>query len=291
VTAHAAPALISVRGLHHIYRAETDDAVPALRGVDLDVSAGECVALVGGNGSGKSTLAKHLNALLLPTEGDVLVDGLNTRDPGVVWDVRQRVGMIFEHPDDQLVASIVEEDIAFGCENLGLPPAEIRARVDAALRTVGLEALRRRPPHLLSGGQKQRVAIAGVLAMRPRCLVLDEATSMLDPQGQHEVMEIAFQLCRRDGLALVLITHMMEEAALADRIVVLAEGQVALAGTPAEVFAREDLLRTLRLEPPQVALLGRRLVAAGLPLPPGLLTAEQLADAVADLRGGTSGRR
>jgi len=292
VKAHAAPVLISVRGLHHTYhRAEADDAVRALRGVDFDVSAGECVALVGGNGSGKSTLAKHLNALLLPTEGDVLVDGLNTRDPDAVWEVRQRVGMIFEHPDDQLVASVVEEDVAFGCENLGLPPAEIRARVDAALRTVGLEALRRRPPHLLSGGQKQRVAIAGVLAMRPRCLVLDEATSMLDPQGQHEVMETAFRLCRRDGLALVLITHMMEEAALADRIVVLAEGQVALTGTPAEVFAREDLLRTLRLEPPQVVLLGRRLVAAGLPLPPGLLTVEQLADAVAGLRGGSSGGR
>ena len=285
----AAPVLIRVRGLHHTYHTGTSEPVSALRGIDLDVRLGECVAVVGGNGSGKSTLAKHLNALLLPTAGEVVVDGLDTRDHDAVWAVRQRVGMIFEHPDDQLVAAVVEEDVAFGCENLGLPSAEIRARVDAALRVVGLVALRRRPPHLLSGGQKQRVAIAGVLAMRPRCLVLDEATSMLDPSGQHEVMETVLRLRRDEGLTLVLITHAMEEAALADRIVVLAEGRIALSGTPAEVFAREDLLHDLRLEPPQIVLLGRRLVEAGLPLPPGLLTAEQLADAVAALRGGPLG--
>jgi energy-coupling factor transport system ATP-binding protein len=279
----AAPVLIRVRGLHHTYHTGTSEPVSALRGIDLDVRLGECVAVVGGNGSGKSTLAKHLNALLLPTAGEVVVDGLDTRDHDAVWAVRQRVGMIFEHPDDQLVAAVVEEDVAFGCENLGLPSAEIRARV------VGLVALRRRPPHLLSGGQKQRVAIAGVLAMRPRCLVLDEATSMLDPSGQHEVMETVLRLRRDEGLTLVLITHAMEEAALADRIVVLAEGRIALSGTPAEVFAREDLLHDLRLEPPQIVLLGRRLVEAGLPLPPGLLTAEQLADAVAALRGGPLG--
>src|SRR5579884_2587496 len=191
--------LITVRGLEHTYRVDTPEAVPALRGVDLDIYPGECLAVIGGNGSGKSTLAKHLNALLRPTAGEVHVGGLDTRDPEAVWAIRQQVGMIFEDPDDQLVAAVVEEDVAFGCENLGLPPPEIRRRVDRALRLVGLDHLRRRPPHLLSGGQKQRVAIAGVLAMQPRCLVLDEATSMLDPQGQREVMETALRLCRARG--------------------------------------------------------------------------------------------
>ncbi len=283
------PPLIEVRGLHYTYRAGASDEIHALRGVDLDVRPGECVAIIGGNGSGKSTLAKHLNALLVPTEGEVRVDGIDTRDHEGAWAVRQRVGMIFENPDNQLVASIVEEDVAFGCENLGLPPAEIRARVDRALRTVGLEPLRRRPPHQLSGGQKQRVAIAGVLAMHPRCLVLDEATSMLDPQGQAEVMDTALRLCRDDGLALVLITHAMEEAVLADRIVVLAEGRVALAGSPTEVFAREEVLAPLRIEPPQIALLARRLRDAGAALPPGLLTTDQVAAAVLALRGAPKG--
>jgi energy-coupling factor transport system ATP-binding protein len=234
------------------------------------------VALVGGNGSGKSTLAKHLNALLVPTEGQVTVDGFDTRDADAIWEIRRRVGMIFEHPDDQLIASVVEEDVAFGPENLGLPPAEIRARVDEALRAVGLDALRRRPPHLLSGGQKQRVAIAGVLAMAPRCLVLDEATSMLDPEGQGEVMETALGLCRTRGLALVLITHAMEEAALADRVIVLADGRIALEGPPASVFADEAALRRLRLEPPEIVRLSRALAREGVPLPPDVLTVDQL---------------
>ncbi len=275
--------LITVRGLHYTYRPDTPEAVPALRGLDLDVYPGQCLALIGGNGSGKSTLAKHLNALLLPSAGEVRVDGLDTRDPASVWAVRQRVGMIFENPDDQLVAAVVEEDVAFGCENLGLPPAEIRARVDAALRAVELEDLRRRPPHLLSGGQKQRVAIAGVLAMHPRCLILDEATTMLDLRGQQEVMETVLRLSREDGLALVLITHAMEEAALADRVVVLAQGQVALEGPPADVFAREDVLARLRIEPPEIARLSRRLTEDGLPLPPALLTVDEFVSAVAAL--------
>ncbi len=272
--------LIEVRGVHFAYHAGLPEEVQALRGVDLTVHAGECVALIGGNGSGKSTLAKHLNALLLPTAGEVRVDGIDTMDHEGAWEVRRRVGMIFENPDDQIVAAVVEEDVAFGCENLGLPPAEIRDRVDRALRTVGLEGLRRRPPHLLSGGQKQRVAIAGVLAMHPQCLILDEATAMLDPQGQVEVMETVFRLCRGDGLALVLITHAMEEAALADRIVVLAEGRVAIEGPPADVFARDEVLGPLRIEPPQIALLARRLQTAGVTLPPGTLTVDQLAAAV-----------
>lgn len=283
MTSRPGPPLIEVQRLHHTYQAGAPEEVPALRGVDLDIHPGECVAVIGGNGSGKSTLAKHLNALLLPTSGKVLVGGIDTRDPEGAWTVRQRVGMIFENPDDQLVAAIVEEDVAFGCENLGLPPAEIRARVDQALHTVGLEALRRRPPHLLSGGQKQRVAIAGVLAMHPQCLILDEATAMLDPQGQAEVMETALRLCRQDGLALVLITHAMDEAALADRIVVLADGRVALEGPPADVFAREEVLGPLRIEPPQIALLARRLRTAGVAVPPGTITVDQLASAILTL--------
>ncbi len=275
--------LITVRGLTHTYRAGTPEAIPALRGIDLDVHPGECVAVIGSNGSGKSTLAKHLNALLLPTAGEVRVDGFDTRDPDATWEVRQRVGMVFEHPDDQIVAAVVEEDVAFGCENLGVPPAEIRARVDRALRAVGLDALRRHPPHLLSGGQKQRVAIAGVLAMHPRCLILDEATTMLDPQGQREVMDTALRLCREDGLALLLITHTMEEAALADRVVVLADGRVALEGSPADVFSRAGVLGPLRIELPQIARLSQALIASGLDLPGGLLTVDQLVDALLPL--------
>ena len=276
-----APPLITVRDLHHTYRSGTEGATPALQGIGLDIHPGECLAIIGGNGSGKSTLAKHLNALLLPTAGEVRVEGIDTRDPEAVWEVRRRVGMVFEHPDNQIVAAVVEEDVAFGCENLGLPPAEIRARVDQALRAVGLDALRRHPPHLLSGGQKQRVAIAGVLAMHPRCLVLDEATSMLDPQGQEDVMGIALRLCREDGLALVLITHAMEEAVSADRVIVLAQGQIVLQGTPAEVFAKTAELTRLRIEPPEIVILGRELAAAGLAVPPGVLTIDQLVDTLA----------
>jgi energy-coupling factor transport system ATP-binding protein len=278
------PPLVSVRDLHHVYRPGTPQETAALQGVDLDIAPGECVALIGGNGSGKSTLAKHLNALLLPTRGRVLVDGIDTRDPEGAWQVRQRVGMVFEHPDNQIVAAMVEEDVAFGCENLGLPPAEIQARVDAALASVGLTAERRAPPHQLSGGQKQRVAIAGILAMRPRCLVLDEATSMLDPRGRREVMEAALALCRRQGLAVVLITHAMEEAAQADRVLVMAAGRIAFQGPPAEVFGRERDLRRLRLEPPELALLARGLARDGIPVPPHVLTLDALVEALAPRR-------
>jgi len=275
------PPLITVRDLHHTYRAGTGSDTPALQGLDLDIYPGECLAIIGGNGSGKSTLAKHLNGLLVPTSGEVRVDGIDTRDPEAVWQVRQRVGMVFENPDNQIVAAVVEEDVAFGCENLGLPPAEIRDRVDRALRSVGLEALRRHPPHHLSGGQKQRVAIAGVLAMQPRCLVLDEATSMLDPEGQREVLGTALRLSRQEGLALVLITHWMEEAAQADRILVLAQGRIVLQGAPAEIFSRGSALTRLHLEPPEAAALARDLAAAGLAVPPGIITIDQLVDLLA----------
>lgn len=241
------------------------------------------MALVGANGSGKSTLAKCLNALLVPTAGRVLVDGLDTRDPHAVWQVRQRVGMVFQNPDNQLVATVVEEDVAFGPENLGLPPAEIRRRVEEALRIVGMWDYRRHAPHLLSGGQKQRVAIAGMLAMRPSCLILDEATAMLDPQGRAEVLQTVDRLTREEGITVVHITHAMEEAAVARRIVVLAGGRVALQGTPAEVFDQPEVLRRLRLTLPPVAVLGRQLRAAGLPLRGSVTTVDQLVDALTAL--------
>src|SRR5713226_3739048 len=213
--------LIEIRGLRHIYHAGTADAVLALDGISLTVERGEFVAIVGGNGSGKSTFAKHLNALLLPTEGEVWVEGMSTRDPAALWEIRQRVGMVFQNPDNQLVATVVEEDVAFGPENLGLPSAQIAARVEETLQIVEMAPYRYHQPHLLSGGQKQRVAIAGILAMRPQCLVLDEATTMLDPQGQREVMETISRL-NRDGVTVIHITHAMEEAVSCSRVIVLA---------------------------------------------------------------------
>jgi len=231
--------LIEIRNLRHVYRAGTADAVMALDGISLTVGRGEFVAIVGGNGSGKSTLAKHLNALLLPTDGEVLVDGMNTRDRAVLWEIRQRVGMVFQNPDNQLVATVVEEDVAFGPENLGLPSAEILARVDEALRVVEMVSYRRHEPHLLSGGQKQRVAIAGILAMRPQCLVLDEATTMLDPQGQREVME-TIQRLNAEGMT-ILIVEQDVQAALerATRGYVLETGHVVLEGSAERLLSDE----------------------------------------------------
>lgn len=276
--------LIEIKNLRHIYHAGTPEAVVGLDGVSLTIERGEFVAIVGGNGSGKSTLAKHLNALLLPTEGEVWVDGLDTRDRSKVWDIRQRVGMVFQNPDNQLVATVVEEDVAFGPENLGLPPAMIVERVEGALRTVEMLEYRKHQPHLLSGGQKQRVAIAGILAMRPQCLVLDEATTMLDPQGQREVMETITRLTA-EGITVIHITHAMEEAALCRRIIALADGRVALDGTPAEVFTRVDLLERLRLTLPPIPRLAHMLRHDGLALPERILTTDALAEALAHLAG------
>lgn len=269
--------LIEVSHLTHVYRAGTPEEVRAIDDVCLTVRRAEFVALVGGNGSGKSTLAKHLNALLLPTEGRVLVDGLDTQDPQNLWEIRRRVGMVFQNPDNQIVATVVEEDVAFGPENLGLPPEEIAQRVEEALRAVGMLDYRRREPHLLSGGQKQRVAIAGVLAMRPQCIVLDEATTMLDPEGRREVLQTAHRLREGEGIAVVHITHNMEEAAQADRVVVLHEGRVALQGTPQEVFRDVRGLRSLRLDLPEVAELSWCLRRRGIPLQGNALRAEELA--------------
>lgn len=274
---------IQVEDLRHIYHPESPQAVVALDGLSFSLQAGEYVGIVGGNGSGKSTLAKHLNALLIPTSGRVHVGGLDTRDRNATWTIRRRVGMIFQNPDNQLVATVVEEDVAFGPENLGVASAVIRERVDAALAAVGMTEFRRHAPHLLSGGQKQRVAIAGILAMRPECIVLDEATTMLDPEGRAEVLATIKTLNRRDGITVVLISHAMEDLADADRIIALDAGRIVLDGPTAEVFDRIESVPGGRLDAPPMAKLARWLRRDGLPLPAGLHTVERLADALAQV--------
>jgi energy-coupling factor transport system ATP-binding protein len=256
------------------------EAPPAVAGVSLSVPAGAFLAVVGANGSGKSTLARLLDGLLVPTAGRVLVDGLDTADPATRWEVRRRVGLVFQNPDNQIVASIVEDDVAFGPENLGMDPARIRRRVDEALEAVGMAGHRRRAPDELSGGQKQRVAIAGALAMEPRVLVLDEPTAMLDPLGRDEVLGV-LQRLHRDGLTVILITHHMEEAARAERVVVMEGGRIRADGPPAEVFSRPQP----SLDLPPAAAMARRLRAAGVPLPPGIVTVEALAAALRPLIG------
>ncbi len=274
--------------LEHIYTAEDGRAIPALRGIDLTVGRGEFVALIGPNGSGKSTLARHFNALLLPTAGEVRVDGLSTSDLRQVQAIRRRVGMVFQNPDNQLVAGTVEEDVAFGPENLGVPPAEIRRRVDEALDVVGMTAYRHHPPHMLSGGQKQRVAIAGALATRPDCIVLDEPTSMLDAEGRHQVLQTVRRLNAELGLTVILITQSMDEAALARRVLVMDGGRIVLDGPPEEVLEAPEV-EGLGLGRPFAAEVARRLRARGVPLPPGLLTVEALAAALNGIRRDTEG--
>ena len=255
----------------------------ALRGVTLNITRGSFTALLGHNGCGKSTLAKHLNALLLPTGGKVWVGDIDTADESRTLEVRRTVGMVLQNPDNQLVSTIVEEDVAFGPENLGLPPREIRARVDEALRTVGMYDYRLHAAHKLSGGQKQRVAIAGVLAMRPDCLVLDEPTAMLDPHGRQEVMETVCRLNRECGMTVVLITHHMEEAALADRVVVMEGGKVLTSGTPREVFSRVQMLREVALDVPQATDLCDRLRRHGIPLAADILTEDECVQALSEM--------
>ena len=231
----------------------------ALDGVDIAIQEGSFTAILGHNGSGKSTLAKHMNAILLPSGGAVYVDGIDTKDEDRLFDIRKTAGMVFQNPDNQIVATVVEEDVAFACENMGMPSADIRRRVDESLAAVGMSEFARRAPHLLSGGQKQRVAIAGVLAMRPRCIVMDEPTAMLDPSGREEVMAAVRKLNRETGMTVVLITHHMDEAAQADRVIVMKGGKVALDGTPKEVFCQVDRLGALSLTAPQTVLLLREL--------------------------------
>lgn len=274
--------LIKVTGVSVSYPTPGGGLVQALHDISLEVRRGEWLAIIGHNGSGKSTLAKLFNGLVISGRGTVTVDGLSTRDPAELRRIRQVVGMVFQNPDNQLVATVVEEDVAFGPENLGLAQAEIDARVADAIRIVGIEDLRKRAPHQLSGGQKQRVAIAGVLAMRPACVILDEATAMLDPSGRAEVLDTASAL-HRQGVTIVSITHFMSEVPRADRVVVLADGRVALEGTPRELFAMPERLRALELDVPQVTEIAERLRERGLDVGMIPLTVPELADAFAAL--------
>ena len=248
-----------------------------LDGISLGVHRGEFLAALGHNGSGKSTLAKHFNAILLPREGRVVVEGMETTDEERLYDIRQTVGMVFQNPDNQIVATIVEEDVAFALENMGVPPAEIRQRVDGALKAVGMYDFREHAPHQLSGGQKQRVAIAGIIAMRPRCIVLDEPTAMLDPRGRAEVLKTLRQLNQEHGITIALITHYMDEAAQCDRVVVVDRGRLLMDGKPREVFSRVEELKAVGLDVPQVTELMHRLRQAGLPVREDIITEEECA--------------
>ncbi len=279
-------AILRAEQVSFTYDPDETEPLQALTGVDLAIRRGSFTAILGHNGCGKSTLAKHFNAILLPTGGKVFVDDIDTADEDKRLDVRRTVGMVLQNPDNQLVSTIVEEDVAFGPENLGVPPEEIRLRVDKALRTVGMYDYRDHAAHKLSGGQKQRVAIAGVLAMKPDCLVLDEPTAMLDPQGRREVMETVRRLNRENGITVVLITHYMEEAAEADRIVVMESGNVLLDGTPREVFAQVPRLREVALDVPQPTELCFLLRQNGVPLPKDILTEEECVEALAALLEG-----
>lgn len=257
-----------------------EGAKPALDGITLDVQKGEYVAILGANGCGKSTLAKHFNAILLPESGRVLVEGMPTSDEKNLLALRQKVGMVFQNPDNQIVATVVEEDVAFAAENLGVEPHEMRRRVDEAMQLAGIYAYKDKAPHRLSGGQKQRVAIAGVLAMQPDCLVLDEATAMLDPIGRQQVLRTVHRLNREKGITVVQITHYMEEAAMAGRVVVMSAGHVVMDGPPREVFARADELHALHLDVPQPAELCQLLSRQGLPVPPGIIGVDECAAAL-----------
>ena len=278
-------AFIEIEHLSHVYHAGEEGEHRALDDVSLAIERGEFVAVLGSNGSGKSTLAKHLNALLLPTEGVCRVDGIDTREEAEVWRIRQKVGMVFQNPDNQLIAAVVEDDVAFGPENLGVPSAEIRQRVDEALAAVNMTAFRSYAPHLLSGGQKQRVAIAGTLAMQTEAIVFDEATAMLDPEGRAEILSIVKRLHEEQQITVIYITHFMEEAAAADRVVVLDQGHVVMDAPPRAVFSHADELRALGLEVPLAVELRDRLRAAGVALPADLLTGAELVAALGGVAG------
>ncbi|MCI9120958.1 MAG: energy-coupling factor transporter ATPase [Oscillibacter sp.] len=277
------PDMIQTESLRFAYPAdEGQKPVYALRGVDITIEKGSFVVILGHNGSGKSTLAKTFNAVLLPAGGKVCVEGMDTLDENLLLAIRQRVGMVFQNPDNQIVANVVEEDVAFAPENLGVPTEEIRKRVDAALKAVGMDEFVTHAPHLLSGGQKQRIAIAGVIAMEPACIVLDEATAMLDPIGRREVLATVHRLNREKGITVVLITHHMNEAEGADRVLVMNDGRVDLDGTPKEVFSQLKRLRATGLTAPDTVDLLDRLRRGGLDVPLDALTVEECADAIAD---------
>lgn len=272
--------LFDIHHVSHTFETEEGKTFDALKDVTAQIKKGEFTAIIGTNGSGKSTLARHLNALLIPTEGELIVEGMRTSDAGRVWDIRQKVGMVFQNPDNQLVAAVVEEDVAFGPENLGVPPEEIRERVDLALEKVGMTSYRKQAPSMLSGGQKQRVAIAGVLAMKPDCIVLDEPTAMLDPKGRKEVMDTIHELNKTEGITIVLITHFMEEAITADHILVIDRGVLKMEGTPKEIFSQADRVTEIGLDVPVPADLARRLRKKGMAVSEKCMTDEELGEAL-----------
>ena len=272
--------LFDIRHLTHTFETEDGKTFDALSDVTCTIPKGSFTAIIGTNGSGKSTLARHLNALYLPTVGDVIVEGMKTSDMEHIWDIRQKVGMVFQNPDNQLVAAIVEEDVAFGPENLGVPADEIRKRVDYALEKVGMSAYRTHSPAMLSGGQKQRIAIAGVLAMHPDCIVLDEPTAMLDPLGRKEVMDTIHELNRSEGITIVLITHFMEEAVTADHVLVVDRTKLQMQGTAREVFSQADKLTAMGLDVPVAADLAHGLRKKGYEIPEDCMTDEELGEAL-----------
>ncbi len=272
--------IIRIENLVFEYSKETEEGQVSVRAVDdvsFEIEKGSFTAIIGKNGSGKSTLAKNLNGLLVPTSGVIYVGGFDTKDDEHIWDVRQTAGMVFQNPDNQLVSAIVEDDVAFGPENLGVPPEEIRKRVDKALEDVNMGAFKKKAPHLLSGGQKQRIAIAGVVAMKPQCIIFDEPTAMLDPKGRKEIMAIIDEL-HAEGITVVLITHFMEETVNADRLIIMNEGKVLLDGAPEEVFSHRDLIRSVNLDVPLMAELAARLREQGVDVPENIITEEKMVD-------------
>ena len=279
--------MIKIENLVHKYTIWKDENIKSektvLDGISLDIPSGQFVAILGPNGSGKSTLAKHLNVLLLPNEGTVWIDGKDTHAKERLWEIRSQVGMVFQNPDNQIIGTVVEEEVGFGPENLGVPTDEIWKRVENSLRAVGMLERRKDSPNKLSGGQKQRVAIAGVIAMEPKCIVLDEPTAMLDPNGRKEVIEAVEQLRKEKNVTVILITHYMEEVIDADQVFVMDEGHVVMHGTPKEIFSRVDELKKYRMDVPQVTMLADALIQKGVPLPKGILRREELVDALCQL--------
>ena len=277
--------MIECRNLIFKYTAgENQEEKIAINDVNLQIKEGEFIAILGHNGSGKSTMAKHMNALLIPTEGKMLVNKMDTSDMNNLWNIRETAGMVFQNPDNQLVATIVEEDVAFGPENLGVPPEEIRKRVDEALERVGMSEYKRHAPHLLSGGQKQRIAIAGILAMKPKCIIFDEPTAMLDPSGRKEVLDTIIDLNKNYGITVILITHYMDEAAEADRIVVMDKGKLILDGKPRDVFSNVEKMKSIGLDVPQVTELSYELQKAGINIDTRILDVNEMVNAICQLK-------
>ncbi len=268
--------MIKTESVKHEYTSHTGKSIMALNGIDISIEKGEFVAILGHNGSGKSTLAKHFNALLLPNSGTIMVKNIDTKNEEMLWEIRQIAGMVFQNPDNQIVATIVEEDVAFGPENLAVESKEIRKRVDEALKAVDMYEYRKHGPHLLSGGQKQRIAIAGIIAMKPECIILDEPTAMLDPSGRKEVIDTIMKLNQEEGITIVLITHYMDEAVNADRVYVMEDGMLVMDGTPKDVFSQVEKMKSLGLDVPQVTEICHELRKEGIKLPADILTVEEM---------------